>query len=376
MFREVNMEDRYMIRFTTLYPRCSNVELVKDVGQIPYTLAKNYKDIESTLAGCNIDKNGSNIKNIDGLKIDVIHAPFHSLNLAGILYLIRNAKKIDILNVYHAGRSSYYFMRLYKFINHSGKTFLKLDLDFRSCDMYDNDEWECKLFKKNTDISDYITVESEAIKDRIQKYSSKDIKILNNGYCKSSVEPDITRKRNNTFITVGRLGTKQKATEVLMEAFARCSNLHDWNLVLIGSIEEEFKSWIEKFYKEHPNLRERVVFKGEIKERETLYNEYCSARVFILSSRWEGFALVGCEALSCGCRMIVSDKVPPYKEITNAGTFGKTVPADDVDALSEAMLSETKYNLDYNEVKTIKDYADERFSWEKICDVLMKFFVE
>jgi len=358
------------IRFTTLYPECRNIDLVKDVGQIPYTLAKVNSNIEPTLAGCNIDKNDSNIESIKGLKIDIIRTPFHSFDIAGVIYLFLNAKKIDVLNVYHAGRRAYYFMKIYKCLNKSGKTYLKLDLDFRSCDKYDADKWECDLFKKNISVSDLITVESEAIRDRIQKHSQKKIEILGNGFCKSRFKHNIAQERTNTFITVGRLGTKQKATEVLLDAYAKSSKYHDWNLVLIGSVEEEFKPCIEAFFEENPWLQSRVIFKGEIKDRETLYKEYCKARVFLLPSRWESWGLVTGEALSCGLRVIVSDLVPPMKEMTNNQKFGEIVAADDSEALSTAMIEETKREYNIKEIEDIALYAEQKFSWDRICSSL------
>lgn len=354
------------MRFTTLYPNCSNVELVKDVGQIPYMLSKLYDDIEATLVGCNIDLNGSNIDSISGVKIKNIKAPFNNLNLSGILYLMFNSRNIDILNVYHAGRRTYFYTKFYKFLNPKGKVYLKLDLDFRSCEMYDNDQWERKLFNKVTKSVDFVSVESEAVRERIQIYSNNKIEIIGNGFCETSFNLDIYHK-NNSFITVGRLGTKQKATEIILEAFAKTSRKHDWNLILIGSIEEEFIKYIENFYTKYPELKNRVLFKGAIHDRKTLYKEYASAKVFLLPSRWEGFCLVAGEALSCGCRMILSDKVPPNMEVTNNLRFGEVVKVEDVTSLASAMISETKRTFNENEIKNIKDYAEEKFSWFNIC---------
>lgn len=363
-------------RFITLSPECRNIELVKDVGQIPYVLGKEHEDINATIVASCINKKGSNLENVAGLHI--IHYPFLLKNteLTGVLYLLFHSRKIDWLSLHHAGRRSYYWAKLYKFLNPKGKVYLKLDMDFRSCDMYDNDEWERDIFTKNTEVIDLITVETQAIKDRIQKYSHKDIKILGNGYCKSSIEPDISTERKNSFITVGRLGTKQKATEVLLEAFAQSANEHDWSLVLIGSIEDSFKSYIDKFYVKYPHLKYRVKFKGEIKDRESLNKEYCLARVFLLPSRWEGFPIVSGEALICGLRVIVSDLVPPMKEMTNNEEFGQIVPADDINALCSAIIAETKREYDYNEVCRIKQYAEEQFSWSKICERLYELLKE
>ena len=78
-------------------------------------------------------------------------------------------------------------------------------------------------------------------------------------------------------------------------------------------------------------LKERVIFAGEIKERETLYSEYCHAKVFVLPSRWESFGISCGEALSCGCRLIITNTIPPANEMTNSGKFGSIIDAENVD---------------------------------------------
>lgn len=358
------------MRFTTLSPECRNIELVKDVGQIPYVLGKEHSNIETEIVESCVKSDGENLDSVKGLKLTHRKLLFNSTELTGLIYLLFNSKKIDWLSLHHAGRRSYYWTKLYKFLNSKGKAYLKLDLDFRSCDMYDKDEWERKIFEKNMQIMDLVTVETDAVKNRIQKYSCQEIEVLGNGYCKTEFDVDIYQKRENSFITVGRLGSKQKATEILLEAFAKSSNQHDWNLKLVGTIEEEFKPVITEFYLKYPNLKSRVIFTGEIKDRQELYEEYCKAKVFVLPSRWEGFAIVGGEALSCGCQLIVSDQVPPAKEMTKNGEYGRIAPVDDIDQLCQALIKATKMPTNDKKIEEIKEYADTQFSWSKICDSL------
>lgn len=55
-----------------------------------------------------------------------------------------------------------------------------------------------------------------------------------------------TLERDKTFITVGRLGTTEKATELLLRAFANTKDRHTWNLKLVGPVEDSFKEEIKK----------------------------------------------------------------------------------------------------------------------------------
>lgn len=356
------------IKFCTMYLPCSNIELNKDVGQIPYTLDKVY-GFESTVAGCNIEPTlvDSKIQKSLGL----LNIKFlGNKEITGIIFILKNAKIIDWINFYHGGRSVYYWSKLYKFLNPKGKIYLKLDMDYRLCDKYEKSKRERSIFFKNTKIADLISVESEAVKARIQKFSAKEILLVRNGISNCDIIPDINGKRENAFLTVARLGTRQKATDILLEAFAKSADQHDWNLKLVGTVDDTFKPYISNFFEKHPELVNRVNFAGEIKDRAKLYDEYCKSKVFVLASRWESYGISCAEALSCGCRLILSDAIPPAKEMTDNGKYGKIIKPDDVDLLSEAMIEATRTEYTQKDICERVDYAKKMFSWEKICEQL------
>ena len=194
--------------------------------------------------------------------------------------------------------------------------------------------------------------------------------MIPNGYCISNCAKLDTIERKNVFLTVGRLGTKQKATENLLQAFALCADKIDWNLRLVGNIEESFKSYIEDFFYQNPKLRKRIKFIGTLSDRVAIDAEYRQAKVFVLPSRWESFGLVLTEAMANGCRLLATDVVPPILELTDKEQFGTIVPPDDVRALADAMVESTKADYSKKEIQKIMDYAKENFSWDAICEKL------
>lgn len=352
------------LKFVTLHPAGTNVDLTKDEGQIPYTLCK-FNAIDSKIVACHIDSK-ANFDAVPGLKVE--HIPYVLNNaLTGVLYILLNARRIDWLNIYFAGRQAYFWTKLYKFLNKKGNVYLKLDMDFRSSDLYERDKKERKVFTKNTQVVDLVSVESESIKSIIQKYSEKEILIIGNGVSKIDFTPKIDQIRQNVFLTVARLGTEQKATDVLLQAFAQSADKHNWNLKLIGTIEEDFKEYIEEYFKQYPQLMTRVQFVGQIKNREVLYNEYCKAKVFVLPSRWESYGISCAEALCCGCRLILSDAIPPAREMTNRGKYGEIIAPDNVNALSEALLFATQQEYNQQDINEMVEYANNHFSWDRIC---------
>lgn len=353
------------LRFVTLHPAGTNVDLTKDEGQIPYTLCVN-NEVEAMIVTCHINNKTANLDAVTGLKVE--HFPLIVNNsLTGVIYLLLNAKKIDWLNIYFAGRQAYIWTRLYKFLNKYGKVYLKLDMDFRSCNLYEENFREREVFTKNTEVVDLISVESMAVKEQIQKYSSKEIILIEDGVAKLDFTPKIDQIRENIFLTVARLGTEQKATDVLLQAFAQSADKHNWSLKLVGTIEEDFKEYIEEYFKQYPQLLNRVQFVGQIKNREVLYNEYCKAKVFVLPSRWESYGISCAEALCCGCRLILSDAIPPAREMTNRGKYGEIIAPDNVNALSKALLFATQQEYNQQDINEMVEYANNHFSWDRIC---------
>lgn len=361
------------IRFVTLHPAGTNVDLTKDEGQIPYTLCSNYL-IDAEIVTCNIDDKTANVSAVPGLKVKHIPKIINNA-ITGAIYIICNARKIDWLNIYFAGRQAYIWSKLYKFLNDKGRVYLKLDMDFRSSDLYDNNDVERKVFSKCTNVADLVSVESDALKNRIQKYSFKEIRVIGNGISKPNFTPITSELRNNTFLTVARLGTKQKATDVLLQGFALTADKHNWNLKLVGTIEDEFKQYIESYFEKYPELRSRVQFVGQINDREQLYREYCRAKVFVLPSRWESYGISCAEALSCGCALIITRAIPPAKEMTNSYKYGKIVDIDSIDSLADAFYdaTEQKYTQEY--INEMIEYAKKQFSWKEICAKLYNYMV-
>ncbi len=64
-----------------------------------------------------------------------------------------------------------------------------------------------------------------------------------------------------------------------------------------------------------------------------------ASRVFVLSSRFEGFGNVVVEALLAGCPVVSTDCPSGPAEILDGGKYGALVPVDDVQSMSRAILA-------------------------------------
>ena len=365
------------IQFVTLYPKCHNPGLMKDVGQIPNTLGNNYENIESKLVSCIVDLNDENIQYLTGMRIENIPYIANNDFITGLFYIWKNAKSVDWFNFYHGGRKVYYWTKFYKFLNPKGKVYLKMDLSYEGCKKYSGNKKELRIFNKTAHAVDIISVESEVIKNLVKEFSDADIKLISNGYYSNeNLNIKKVSERSKEFITVGRLGTPPKATDLLLEAFYKSSGKHDWNLRLVGPIDASFMEYRDEYFRKYPEMKGRVIFEGPVYDKHKLYELYNHARIFVLPSRWEGFPLVGPEAAYCGCRMILTDIIPPFKELTNNGRYGISIETGSVNALTDALIAEANALEEDEMPLAMSLYAQDELSWNGICKKIYKFMME
>ena len=131
-------------------------------------------------------------------------------------------------------------------------------------------------------------------------------------------------------LAVGKL-TPQKDYETLLRAFARVRKRHPVRLVILGEGHEE------------GNLRSLAAelgIAGHVQLPGHVRNPYAwmrQARVFVLTSAWEGCPNVLLEALACGCPVVSTDCPSGPREILDNGRYGKLVPVRDPAAMASAM---------------------------------------
>ena len=313
------------------------------------------------------------------------------IHIRKILYIFIHAKEIDILYLITIIPDNLFKMLAYKFGGGKGKIYLKLDLGDYKKNGLDLLVWKNMnffhkvghfLFKKLPDI---YTVETKHEFDRLKNtyygdlISQKKIYRLPNG-----IDPNILLEQNITkmsvkskeklIITVGRIGSYQKNTELLLDILSDI-NLGGWRVCIIGGISDNFKSRIDMFYSQHPEYRNSITFLGKVDQR-TLYDYYNRSRVFLLTSRYESYAFVLAEAVFMR-NYIISTNVGIATELLEYSP-GYIVPSQDkslfVNELKRIMsLSDDELNSLVPE-KEIKE-----ITWEHIIknnEVIQKLLLD
>ena len=186
------------------------------------------------------------------------------------------------------------------------------------------------------------------------------------GFAEVNVKFDDVPKEN-VILTVGRIGTDQKQNQTLLEAFAKvASDLPDWRVKLVGGVEESFKPYVKKYFAAHPELKERVIFTGLIADKIELLNEYKRAKIFCLTSNFEGAPNVAAEALFGG-DFIITSAIDAASDMIDDNKCGRVFPIGNVAALAEIFLEvcrDEKLLLDGS--RHAAAYAREQFDANKI----------
>ena len=159
-----------------------------------------------------------------------------------------------------------------------------------------------------------------------------------------------------SFLAVGRFSYRHKGFDLLIEAFARfAKDNRDWTLDIVGEGPEE--PLYRRLIAEH-HLEERVTLHPFTNNIQAYYSQ---ARVYVLSSRWEGFGLVLVEAMAHGLSIVSSD-LPTSKEIM--GDFALYFPNGDIDVLARRLEEATRFDFDAKAKQALQIAA--RFNIETI----------
>ena len=363
------------------YDDAGEVHLYKDVGGIPYALAK-YCGWQATFAYN--DANGV-IHNEDYekyVKLDRIRFPkiLEKLKLRYIKYfqvikyVYFNAPKYDVINFYHCHKFIKFLCWLAKKRNPNIITYVKLDMSKNGF------EKELKNnCKRRWDITDLFTVETNKYVDELNelsKFSGK-VKYLPNGFFADLEDIDLSKiKKEKIILTVGRLGTYQKNTELLIESLIEIEDkLNEWKVYLVGPMTEDFKIWLNKRLVDHSKLKNKIIITGNIIDKKELYQIYAKSSIFVLPSRYEGFPLVIQEAMHFACYPIVTNCFPAADEVIRTGEneFGDIVNQSEND-LNNVLKSIKIINY-LEKGQKAAEFVNENFDWKILAKKLENYFL-
>lgn len=302
--------------------------------------------------------------------------PNTKYNIFAYLYFLKKRKYLDILITFHVRPYNLLFARYIKLINSRTLIYIKAD------ENSGNIKYLNSLYKRHTnaslgsfnnlrlkknkaiyhqlkyiDIISYESIESINIINEEGIYGciyNGELFHIENGVSDEVLEfqENIFEDKENIILHVARIGTFEKNTEFFLDLVSRV-DLKDFSVIIIGSIEEDFQRYLKDYFIENPILRKKVKFLGEINDRKQLYNLYAKSKIFILTSRYEGYPNVFPEALYFG-NVILTTNVGGAFEITQNNLYGYVFKQGDIDSFSQVLnnLITSKNKIDILSFKT------------------------
>jgi glycosyltransferase involved in cell wall biosynthesis len=133
-------------------------------------------------------------------------------------------------------------------------------------------------------------------------------------------------------LSAGRL-TPQKDFPTLLRAFSILRKTHAARLMILG--EGALCAELE-------SLACQLGIEADVSIPGFMDNPYAymaRARLFAVSSRYEGLSTVLIEAMACGCPVVSTDCPSGPAEILEDGKWGRLTPVGDIEALADAMTA-------------------------------------
>jgi glycosyltransferase involved in cell wall biosynthesis len=375
-------------KFVTIFPICENVHLTKDLGQIPFFLHHVYS-YNSSIVSYKNSKEYTNLNGeVKGLELDFIEntGRLSFLEKGVVKYIKHHAKEIDILNLYILSKFTFVYGILYKKLNPDGFLFLKLDgynetfeegKKIKHSTKYLKNKILKYLEKKFIEAVDLITIENtlgeELVKRKYPEIADKIMYLpvgVNDLFLSQKFEASFKSfdQKENIILTVGRIGEEIKNNEMMLRALTQI-NLKDWTMVFVGAINPKFKLFYEEWIKSYPQLKDKLIFTGEILDREKLYEWYNKAKIFCMTSWKESFCHSIGEALYFGNYIIGTEGIVSLPDLTNNGKYGIILKANDDKAMAlklQMLIDDPTYLS--NLYPQIVNYAHHHFVWSKIVE--------
>lgn len=372
-------------KLTLLWRKLNSLEFGKDVVLVPYYLGRALGYDVDICCGFS-DELTTKLPKKEGLNFvrkSLGHNPLRRIPIY-IRYLFQNASHIAILMCFHWRMETYINILLYKLLNKKGRVYIKLDT-------ISGEEWNLcgrSLFSrairkiiysaclKKVDILSCETSQAYNIlchnKDFGHLLKEKLIR-MPNAFDETHLQTlqlseRLYHQKENLIITIGRLGTSQKNTEMLLKALENIE-LKDWKICLIGPIEPGFKSTIKQFYNDFPGKKEQIIFTGKIDDKKELWEWYNKAKVFVSTSRWESYGLVLNEAKRFR-NYLVCTRTGAAEDLIENEKFGCFLEQEDSEGLSYTLtrIINGQVNID-----VYQDYDTNQLSYPQIITALLKF---
>lgn len=367
---------------TLIFNHFEQEHLGKDVFLVPYYLGKYYNyTVTIVYPKTKTNKNLPNY--INGIKLIPIKCIGNSTKKSIIefnllRYLFIHARNIDCLMRFHNTHLTALNVCIYKILNPSGQVYVKMDINPSEIDIdyephsYIKRKLLSILYKRYIQGINVISCETTSAYKKLMQTSSffynfkEKLIYMPNGFDEEflkslNMQEYSFNDKENIIITVGRLGSKEKNTGFLLEALSQIE-LKNWKVYLIGPIQPEFQAIIKNYFQKYPSKKNNIIFTGEIYNKEELWNYYNRSKVFVLTSKYESYALVLNEAKRFR-NYIISTNVGAASDLIENNKYGIIIKQNSTKELKDVL--ENIINNDIN-INVYNNFQKQSLSWNEM----------
>lgn len=209
--------------------------------------------------------------------------------------------------------------------------------------------------KRYLKTTDYFWAISNGIRKELISLgvNEKNIDVVYNPVNTKNISSITRSNRQNHFIYIGRIDYDgQKNVSELIQALSQVTSPYICDLY--GNFDEEIKNKLLNLSLKKDSIR----FHGFFKDVWSQINE---ADVLLLTSKYEGFGMVLCEAASRGIALVSSDCPVGPQEIVNKDN-GYLYKSGDTQELTKILNNITSYKVEISSVSKVKK-SIEKFNY-------------
>lgn len=192
---------------------------------------------------------------------------------------------------------------------------------------------------------------SNVAKDKIQViYNPVPIDAIKEKSLEPIEHPWLKTAQPPVILAVGRF-VEVKDFKTLIKAFSIVQKQTSARLLILGegTLRNELAEQIELL-----GITEHVLMPGFVSNP---YQYMKHAKVFVLSSLWEGFPNGMLEAMVCGARIVATECEGGTAEILEDGKWGELVPVGNEHAMAQAMLKALSSEIAANTSERVENFS-------------------
>ena len=288
---------------------------------------------------------------------------------------VLDLKQFDIIHAHYwmSGLIAKDISKKYKipyiFTSHSLGVFL---------DGYNKERADCEKIVMSS--SKFVTASTnyeETLISESYQVDSQKIKQINPGLDTELFSPDPSVRRENIFLSIGRIQEQkgQLETLIFLNSFKKFDNNFKCYIVggPSGSLGDDYLLELKESVKEL-NLESHVEFLGNLPQ-VNIRDLLNKAKLLIHTSKYETFGLVAIEANSMGVPVFTTNNGSMKEIVTNKenGYLVEDIKEENMYILIKNLINDDKY---FEEVMTKCMQKSKEYHWEKTTDSLLRLYQE